>query len=192
MKYIYLAGIGNSGSEHWQRQWYDNTPNALWLEHDNWQEPDCQRWLSELVTALSAVSEPFVIIAHSLGCVLFTEWAAHNDSDYLVAAFLVALPDTLGVNFPPQAIGFQNRKSRLTGFASLVVASTNDPYGIVEQVRQFTLAMGSSLREVGACGHINGQSNLGYWPAGQALLVELLKSDAVSENIKYISPATVS
>jgi hypothetical protein len=58
-------------------------------------------------------------------------------------------------------------------FPSIVVASTDDPYVTLERAQQFADGWGSRLVTVADAGHINGQSGLGDWPAGFALLQEL-------------------
>ena len=35
-------------------------------------------------------------------------------------------------------------------------------------------AWGSASLDIGACGHINGESGLGDWPAGRAMLQALI------------------
>ena len=62
-------------------------------------------------------------------------------------------------------------------FPSIVVASTDDPYVTLERARQFAERWGSRLVTVADAGHINGQSGLGDWPAGFALLQELRRHD---------------
>ena len=51
-----------------------------------------------------------------------------------------------------------------------MVASTNDPYGSLRYVEARAEQWGSELKIIGAAGHINGQSELGDWPDGLALL----------------------
>ena len=60
-------------------------------------------------------------------------------------------------------------------FPSTLVASTDDPYCTFERATQFADAWGSRLVNIGARGHINADSALGDWPAGQALLQELIQ-----------------
>lgn len=174
MKYVYLAGIGNSGSDHWQRRWFSSLDNSLWVEHSDWDQPDCQVWNSELVHTLEAVSEPFVIIAHSLGCWLFTHWLGTDSHKHLAGAFLVAVPDCCGPSFPSQAVGFDTITIPTLRAPSVVITSSNDPYGSPEHVLDYVDRLGASLIDIGAYGHINGQSNLGAWSLGQEIFLQLL------------------
>jgi predicted alpha/beta hydrolase family esterase len=58
-------------------------------------------------------------------------------------------------------------------FPSIVVASTDDPYGSVEFAQSCAQAWGSRFVDAGARGHINADSGLGDWPEGYALLRQL-------------------
>ena len=59
-------------------------------------------------------------------------------------------------------------------FRSVVVASTNDPYGSIDNARELAQAWGSEFVDVGGLGHINADSNLRDWPQGQSLLRKLM------------------
>ena len=58
-------------------------------------------------------------------------------------------------------------------FKTLVVCSSNDPFVTPERAAFFANAWGADLENIGPCGHINGDSNLGDWPQGLALLAKL-------------------
>ena len=60
-------------------------------------------------------------------------------------------------------------------FASLVVISSDDPYGSPERAAQLASDWGSASFSIGERGHINGDSGLGDWPQGRELLRELLR-----------------
>jgi predicted alpha/beta hydrolase family esterase len=58
-------------------------------------------------------------------------------------------------------------------FPSTLVTSSDDVYVTPARAREFAAAWSSRLVEIGAAGHINGQSGLSDWPQGWALLAEL-------------------
>jgi predicted alpha/beta hydrolase family esterase len=62
------------------------------------------------------------------------------------------------------------------GFPSVVVASSNDPYVTLSRAREYAQAWGSRLVDIGDAGHINGESGLGDWPEGWALLTGLRRA----------------
>ena len=59
-------------------------------------------------------------------------------------------------------------------FQSVLVGSRNDPYCSFERAQAFALAWGARFVDLGEAGHINAESGLGDWPAGHAVLAELL------------------
>jgi predicted alpha/beta hydrolase family esterase len=62
-------------------------------------------------------------------------------------------------------------------FPAIVVASSDDPYVSIERARQFAQSWGAQIVEIGAHGHINGDSGLGDWPEGLMLARELALLD---------------
>jgi serine hydrolase len=167
---VFLAGIGNSGRAHWQRQWYERWPGSLWIEHLAWDSPEGGEWISELRAALAVDYGPKLLIAHSLGCLLAAMWAASDYDPSVQGAFLVAVPDPRGPGFPPQAKGFDRVPYTPLPMPSVVVASENDPYGSIEHSRASADGWQAKFVNVGPHGHINADSELGVWPEGLAIL----------------------
>jgi predicted alpha/beta hydrolase family esterase len=165
---VFIAGIGNSGPEHWQYMWHQRV-GGVWVEHDSWDEPVRDAWVKDLDEALRTVDGPKVLVAHSLGCTLVTEWAADHADPTVEGAFLVAVPDPHGSEFPTEAVGFDTPKSAPLPFPSLVVTSVNDPYGSAEHAAAVADQLGARLVDVGPKGHINASSGLGDWPEGWSL-----------------------
>lgn len=170
--YVFLAGIGNSGPEHWQAMWHARLPSSVWVEHRSWDHPERDAWVEELDEALAAVGGPKLLIAHSLGCTLMMEWAAEHEDDEIVGAFLVAMPDPRGPAFPETAVGFGDRLTVRLPFRAVAVASEDDPYGSFRHSAEVAEHLGARLVNVGPLGHINAESGLGDWPGGWAILRE--------------------
>lgn len=171
---VFLAGIDNSGPDHWQAVWHSRVPGAVWVEHSSWDAPVRDVWVRELDEALRTVQGPKFLVAHSLGCTLVTEWAARHKDDDVTGAFLVAVPDVHGPAFPPQAVGFGAVEPRRLPFRSVVIASEDDPYGSLAYATETAVTLGAALVDVGRKGHINAASGLGDWPEGWALLTGAL------------------
>lgn len=170
---LLLPGWLNSGPGHWQSHW-----EALhgWrrVEQDDWQWPRRGDWMARLDEELQASDAPAMLVAHSLGCQLVAAWAAHSSQKHRVhAALLVAPPDTEREDMPPNLYSWRPIVRSRLPFASLVLISTDDPYGSVERARAMAADWGSQVRLVGARGHINHESGLGDWPEGLAMLDEL-------------------
>ncbi len=166
---IHLPGIGNSGELHWQSRWESADPAIRRFAPANWDEPDLPDWIAALDEAVRAAETPPLLVAHSLACLLVAHWQEVSDLP-VKGAMLVAVPDPASAAFPPQAAGFADVPDKRFRFPSLIVASTDDPYGSLLYAERRARQWGSEVKVIGAAGHINGQSGLGDWPQGLALL----------------------
>ncbi len=169
---VFLAGIGDSEEEHWQRQWYRRALRSVWVEHCDWNSPVCETWVADLDRTLREVSGPKILIAHSLGCLLIPEWSAGHGGLGVEGAFLVAVPDAGGPAFPKEAVGFGSASRVKLPFPSTVVASEDDPYSSLEHAKQLAGAWGSRFVNIGRKGHVNLDSDLGLWSDGLGILAE--------------------
>jgi len=168
--YIYVAGIGNSGPDHWQYQWYKRGGNGVWVEHGSWDAPVRDEWVADLDAALASTAGEKVIIAHSLGCSVVAAWAAEHTDEAVTGALLVAVPNVLGPAFPAAAVGFASLNYSPLPFPAVVVSSTDDPYGTAGHAAEVAGQLGARLVDVGPKGHVNADSGLGDWPEGWGIL----------------------
>ncbi len=169
---LILPGIGNSGPEHWQSLWENADPSFTRVQQRDWDHPVCSEWLDVLEASVARVGANVVLVAHSLACALVAHWAASTKLT-IKGALLVAVPDPDGPNFPQEAIGFSPLPLEPFAFPSIVVASSNDPYGSMEFARSAAIAWGSRFVNIGMAGHINSQSGLEEWSEGLSLLQQL-------------------
>ncbi len=132
----------------------------------------CEEWLGVLERSVARVGAGAVLVAHSLACLLVARWAART-ALRVAGALLVAPPDPDGPSFPEAAVGFSPVAIEPFAFPSIVVASSNDPYGTLEFARSCASAWGGRLVDIGPAGHINSESGLGEWREGFSLLQEL-------------------
>ncbi|MDD0839576.1 alpha/beta fold hydrolase [Curvibacter sp. HBC61] len=171
---LILPGWQNSGPAHWQSRW-----EAQWAYHrvqqHDWQRPLRGDWNIQLEEAVLARSGPVLLVAHSLGCVLVAAWAAHSRNTHRVAgALLVAPPDLERDDLRPLLPSWTPIERRRLPFRSTLVASSNDPYAAEAHAQALAQAWGSEYVAAGPAGHLNADSGLGDWPAGQALLRALM------------------
>jgi len=171
-----LAGLWNSGPQHWQTHW-EHKHGWQRAPHRDWETPDREEWVRELDAAIAACRQPPVLAAHSLSCTLVTWWAAaHKDAAQRIAgAFLVAPSDVDAPSYPTCTTGFQPMQLAPLPFPSIVVASTSDPYVATARAQAFAQAWGSKLHLVGEAGHINGDAGYGPWPEGEQLLLDFCR-----------------
>jgi predicted alpha/beta hydrolase family esterase len=170
---LVLAGLWNSGPEHWQTLWERRHPEWQRVPHRDWNNPDCHEWVAELDGAIAASDAgPPILVAHSLACATVAHWAASGSKLKIAGAFLVAPSDVEAPSYPKEATGFGPMPMQKLPFPSIVVASSNDEYVSLERARAFATAWGSKFVEIGAAGHINGDSGYGEWPEGEKMLME--------------------
>ncbi|MEO6061188.1 MAG: alpha/beta hydrolase [Thermoflexales bacterium] len=155
----------------------------------DWAAPRREAWVAGLQETIAAQPGPAILIAHSIGCITVAHWAAEQVAPpvaagrarkgpgpgEVVAALLVAPPDLTRPGAAPDMVAsfLPVPRGRLP-FRSVVVASSNDPYGSIGFAHDLARAWGSEFVDVGGLGHINADSNLRDWPQGQGLLRKLM------------------
>jgi predicted alpha/beta hydrolase family esterase len=174
---LVLPGYMDSGEGHWQTRWQTLHPAFQRVAMPDWDHPVCDVWCRTLDTAVCAADRPVVFAAHSLGCLTVAFWAARYATAKSLAritgALLVAVPDPAAAAFPQDAAGFDPIPLAALPFASMVVASTDDPYGSVSFSQRCAAAWDSRWHEIGPRGHINAGSGLGDWEEGQRWLAQI-------------------
>jgi hypothetical protein len=142
------------------------------VQQQDWDHPVCSEWIGSLDRAVREAAAGVLIAAHSLGTLLVTHWLARTKLR-IGGALLVAVPDPQAPGFPPEARGFAPICRVRLGCPSIVVASTDDPYGDLSFVERCADSWGSRLVNIGEAGHINAASALGEWDEGHRLLESL-------------------
>ena len=174
-KVLILPGWQGSGPSHWQSLWTRQYADQLVEQHD-WVRPLRGDWLARLDDVMSDLSGPVFLVAHSLGCIQVAAWAQTSAQCHKVKAALLVAPGDVEAS-PVQDVFSSWRPIALNAlpFKSILIGSENDPYCTLARAEQFALAWGSEFLNLGECGHVNAESNLGDWPEGRALLNELMK-----------------
>lgn len=171
MIYLNVPGLYNSGPAHWQTLWEVRLPDYFTrVQQDDWNVPSKSAWVSRLNDSINRVSQPMVLVAHSLGCLTVAHWLMeHNNNPWVEGALLVAPADVersqkeCFQSFCPVPL------NRLP-VPTTVVASTNDPYCEINRAARWAAYWGSRFVCVGEKGHINSDSRLQDWPEGRSLL----------------------
>ena len=172
---LILAGLWNSGSQHWQTHWEHKYPAWTRVAHRDWHDPGRDEWVAELDAAIAGCEGRPILVVHSLACMLVAQWAQSGSTLKVAGAFLVAPSDVESPFYPVAANGFKPIPLARLPFPSIVVASSNDEYVSPDRARAFAQAWGSRLAEIGPAGHINGASGYGHWPEGEAMLDEFCR-----------------
>jgi len=172
---LLLPGWQDSGPAHWQSRWEALHADTRVQQHD-WLWPKRGDWMMQLEEALLADPRPAVLVAHSLGCQLVAAWADHSKHSARVAgALLVAPPDIERADAPPQIASWAPIVRRALPFPAIAVISSDDPFCSSERAHEMAADWGAAALEIGPFGHLNGDSGLGDWPEGRALLRSLVE-----------------
>lgn len=175
-QYLIVPGWQGSSEQHWQSYWHRTLPNASRVEQKNWLKPERNDWVAELQSCIEHMSGAIVLIAHSLGCVAVTHWAAQADAKSLAkirGALLVAPADVERVDCPEALQNFSPMTQRRLPFTSILVGSTNDAAATPHRAAEFAQSWGSQLVILPNAGHINVASGHHRWEQGFAWLYRL-------------------
>jgi hypothetical protein len=173
MRVLLLPGWLDSGPDHWQSRW-EALHGDQRVTQDDWLWPKRGDWMARLEEVLLGSETPALLVAHSLGCQLTAAWAAHSQQTARVrGALLVAPPDIERDDMPPNLAPWRPIARVRLPFAAIAVTSSDDPYCASDRAVQMARDWGAERVEIGARGHINGESGLGDWPEGRALLDRL-------------------
>ncbi|HUJ26407.1 MAG TPA: alpha/beta hydrolase [Myxococcales bacterium] len=171
---LLIPGLWNSGPEHWQSHWERARPGCRRVVQREWETPDCAEWVETLERAVGEAAAPVVLAAHSLGCALVAHWAAASRNTARVrGALLVAPSDVEAPKYPPGTTGFLPMPLAKLPFPAVVAMSGDDEWVAPARAALFARSWGARLFEAGAKGHLNGDSRLGMWPEGWALIEAL-------------------
>ena len=167
-----VAGLWNSGPQHWQTHWEAKHPEWRRVQQRDWDRPDRAEWVEALDRAICAAGAPVILAAHSLGCALVAQWVADRGGEGVAGAFLVAPSDVEAPGYPEEGRSFSAMPRVPLPFPSIVVASTNDEYVSIDRARSFAASWGSRIVFIGDAGHINGAAGYGPWPEGETMFLD--------------------
>ncbi|MFF2409511.1 RBBP9/YdeN family alpha/beta hydrolase [Streptomyces sp. NPDC058092] len=176
---VIVPGLRDHVPDHWQTVLANKIADARTvppLEKDRLSR-DAQ--VAALDKALTDISGPVVLVAHSAGVMTTVHWAQRHRRP-VKGALLAAPPDfdtPLPEGYPTlEALrenGWTPTPRTPLPFPSIVAASTNDPLAAADRVADLARAWGSRLVDLGAVGHLNPASGYGAWPRAEELVREL-------------------
>lgn len=173
---LIVPGLRNSDDCHWQTLWHKQIPNSTRIELDNWGTPDLEKWRSAINKSLDDINKPVVLIAHSFGALASASIAAEFPQK-IIAVLLVAPAD-------PDKFGIRNQlpKGPLQVPAKIIV-SDDDPWIQDSKAAFLALLWSVDFLRIKQLGHINSESNLGYWTDGINELHQLVYKALHHNNI---------
>jgi predicted alpha/beta hydrolase family esterase len=165
---LIVPGLHDSGPAHWQSWLQTLHRDAVRVQQRDWSSPDLDRWAARITTTLAHAGEgPWVVAAHSFGCLALARHLAQNADSPVSAALFVAPadPDRFGVAglLPTTALAVP----------STLVTSDSDPWMRAANARLWARRWGSHCVNLGDAGHINTESGFGPLPFAQRWIVAM-------------------
>ena len=169
-----IPGLYNSGPQHWQTYW-EKEYGFTRIEQKDWETPVCDDWLQTIDAIVTQHPlEKIILVGHSLACCTIVRWAEKYKRT-IKGALLVGPSDVEAPSYPAGTTGFSPMPPYILPFPSIVIASSNDEYVVMERAKEFATNWGSELINAGDLGHINSASSLGNWPFGYSILKQLMR-----------------
>lgn len=92
--FLTVPGLASSGPQHWQTIWEEQHPQVFSrVRQENWDWPEKEDWVAQLQKQISELTQPTILVAHSLGCMTVAHWAQEHSSEWIKGALLVAPAD---------------------------------------------------------------------------------------------------
>ncbi|MCC8401830.1 alpha/beta hydrolase [Paraburkholderia sp. MMS20-SJTN17] len=156
---VTVPGLHGSEGAHWQTWLERQFARSLRVEQANWDAPDLTLWAKSLRDLLARERGPFVLAAHSFGCLA----TAHALQQGTLAG------DVVGVLFvapaSPRKFAFAGPfDARRLGVPSILIGSETDPWMTLGEARDLAQRFGSAFVNLGDAGHINTAAGFGPWP----------------------------
>ena len=166
-QFLLVPGLYDSGPAHWQSRWQRLYPGFARVLQRAWDRPELAVWSAQVDRARRRDKRPVLLVAHSFGCLASVHSIA-ADPDRVAGALLVAPadPDKFGIAAALPAGPLP--------CPSVMIASRDDPWMSSPRAAQWARRWGSALVDAGALGHINADSDLGFWPFGLSQLQALV------------------
>ena len=177
---LFIPGLGGSGPDHWQTRWESKLSTGRRVEQADWERPSLDAWtqrIAEEVMLSCGAGRPVVLITHSLGGLAAVHAAPLLPEGAVAGAYVIAPPADAVVAAEPEVDpAFVPAPMLPLPFASVLVASRNDPYASLADAEAKAAAWGSAFVDAGDAGHINTASGHGPWPEGLMRLATFLKT----------------
>ncbi len=166
-KVLIVHGWGGSDFPHWQ-SWLageiakDYGTVCFPKLHDT-ELPDKTEWTTQLKTHLQEF-QPDIVVCHSVANILWFHMCNEKLITPLQKLYLVA-PPSLRCDIEELRSFFPVTIPRdLYAKEVLLIASTNDPYMKLSEVKELGKLLGVDIKILEDAGHINTESGYGEWP----------------------------
>jgi len=170
---VTVPGLHGSDGAHWQSWLERQFPRSLRVEQEDWDAPDLAVWGDALAGLLARERGPFLLAAHSFGCLV----AAHALQHGAIGADVVGVLFVAPAN--PDKFRFAGTLDvRRLDIPSILIGSETDPWMSLSGARDLAQRLGSAFVNLGDAGHINTSAGFGPWPRAKYFVDTLVHSEA--------------
>lgn len=169
--YLFLHGLEGSGEGHWQR-WLaarlaDRGEAVAFPDLPDAGDPAPDAWERELGRSLGEIGAAPVVLAHSLGSLLWLRHASAAAGRVAERVLLVAPPALDSVPAVVRFSAFQPDPGRIRSASGAIriVCSDDDPYNPAGAVATHAEPLGLPADVIPGGGHLNVDAGYGPWPA---------------------------
>jgi predicted alpha/beta hydrolase family esterase len=173
---LIVPGLRDHTPDHWQTLLGKRLSNCRTVPPIGRENIDLDERIAAIESEAAKFSEPFVVVAHSAGCIMTAHWARQTRRPVL-GALLAAPPDLetpMPAGYPTMAAlesaGWLPVPRAPLPFPSIVASSRNDPLARAERVAGLAANWKSDLIDLGAVGHLNPASGYGDWPFAETII----------------------
>ena len=183
---VVVPGLRDETPTHWQSLLAATLPAVHVLPALGRRNIDLTARMAAIEAAVSSITGPVIIVAHSGGVISTVHWALQTR--LRVRGALLATPPVFDRSLPaefPELPAFEQAgwlplpRSPLP-FPGIVAASRNDPLGPFDKVAELARSWQSELVDLGEVGHLNPASGFGEWPGARNLIEQLDKVRAAA------------
>lgn len=184
---LIVPGLRDSGPVHWQTWLQSLHPTSRRVTQHDWEDAVLDRWALAIGRSLGeAPGGPWVVAAHSFGCLALLRYRMLEPEAPIASAVLVAPAD-------PHKFGVQDRlAAATTGADWSMVYSDTDPWLSATAARQWATRWAVRARSLGAAGHINAEAGFGPWPWVQGWALQRLHAATGLPHARAARPAVAA
>lgn len=171
--YIIIHGLNGSPEGHWQHILFENLKshgeNVLFPQFSKNSKPVLKNWLGELNSLINNIEGEKVIIAHSLGVILWFHYTNSYKIEEVSSLLLVAPPGNSALSSIKELnsfadINIDKDKFKKSAKKIRLVATENDSYCIENAINIYGKALNLDYDILSPDkGHINMKSGYGEW-----------------------------
>ncbi|MGN6651260.1 RBBP9/YdeN family alpha/beta hydrolase [Trinickia sp.] len=166
---VTVPGLHGSEEAHWQSWLQRQFARSLRVEQSDWDMPDLDRWALSVGNLLERKKGPFIIAAHSYGCLATAHALTRHISTTDIAGILFVAPAS-----PDKFMSFGRFDARRLDVPSILVGSENDPWMPAAEAQELAGRLGSVFVNLGTVGHINTAAGFGPWPRAKFFVDTLI------------------